>query len=238
MNMRVHFLPLTWLALIALVCPVAVAKSSNAVVVELFTSQGCSSCPPADRLLAELAKQPDVIAISRPVTYWDRLGWKDTLARPENTQLQYDYASRMGKTGVYTPQAVVNGRHELIGTHGAELRSLIGQTLTEQAITQLVATRQPDGRIKLKWAASRPANMRLHVIGVTPQVVVKIGRGENSGRQIIYTNVVRDDMLLTSRFDVTGHALLDTPKASAKLRYAVLADTGVATAIVAAAWVQ
>src|SRR4051812_11333440 len=94
----------------------AAAQAGNLrpVLVELFTSQGCSACPPADEFLGRLAREPGIIAISRPVTSWDRFGWRDTLAREENTQLQERYAIRYRQDG-YTPQAVVQGRVMLVG---------------------------------------------------------------------------------------------------------------------------
>ena len=102
------------------------ARSGQPVVIELFTSQGCSSCPPADMLARRLAKDPSLLVITRPVTYWDRLGWKDTLAREENTQLQRAYAAKGGEgAGVYTPQIVVNGDGAAVGSREGDIRSLV-----------------------------------------------------------------------------------------------------------------
>ena len=109
-----------------------VARAENGVpqlaVIELFTSQGCSSCPAADRLLQELAKRPGVIAMTFPVTYWDYLGWKDTLARPENSHRQRDYAATRGDGEVYTPQAVVNGVKGCVGSNLAAIKSALNTT--------------------------------------------------------------------------------------------------------------
>ena len=107
----------------------AVSESANKqVLAELFTSQGCSSCPPADAFLAKLAREPGVIAISRPVTYWDRLGWKDSLARSANDRLQRRYAARgLPGSGVYTPELVINGSAATIGSRSVSARSLIAQ---------------------------------------------------------------------------------------------------------------
>ena len=102
------------------------APAATPVAVELFTSQGCSSCPPADALLEALAKQPNIVAITRPVTYWDRLGWKDTLAREANTRLQGAYAAKGNAgSGVYTPQAVVQGGDGAVGSDRGGLMRLI-----------------------------------------------------------------------------------------------------------------
>ena len=102
------------------------SSSLNPVVIELFTSQGCSSCPPADMLASRLAKDDTLLVISRPVTYWDRLGWKDTLARPQNTALQRAYASKGNEgSGVYTPQIVVNGGDGAVGSREGDIRSIV-----------------------------------------------------------------------------------------------------------------
>jgi hypothetical protein len=235
--MRTYLLPLIWLVVLSLSGVSASAKPAYPVVVELFTSQGCSSCPPADAVLAEVAQLPGVIALSRPVTYWDRLGWKDSLARPQNTQLQYDYANHMDKNGVYTPQVVVNGRTELVGSHGAELRRQIAGAQANSPASRVEAIREADGRIKLRWQGVRPKNLRLHLLLVTPSVSVLVGRGENGGRTLIYSNVVREDNLIVAKFDADGVAYVTAPQAKANLRAIILADTGNATAIIAANWI-
>ncbi|MGB7405097.1 MAG: DUF1223 domain-containing protein [Pacificimonas sp.] len=159
------------------------------VVLELFTSQGCSSCPPADKLLAEVAGQPGVVAISRPITYWDRLGWKDTLARPENTERQRDYRKLSGRPGVYTPQIVIDGDWEGNGSNRRKVTSEIRKTLTEPTFAEVSFTRASDGRFAVMVAgATADAVVTLLALESNPQVA--IARGENRGREITYTNVV------------------------------------------------
>ncbi len=110
-----------------------VAANSPPILIELFTSQGCSSCPPADRVLAKIDGQMAIVALSRPVTYWDRLGWKDTLARPANDVRQRRYAARgLPGGGVYTPEAVVQGRQAVVGSDEAQLRRLIASARTSR----------------------------------------------------------------------------------------------------------
>lgn len=167
------------------------SASGEPVLVELFTSQGCSSCPPADRLAERLAQDPQLIVISRPVTYWDRLGWKDTLAREANTDLQRAYARRGlgGYNGVYTPQMVVNGAYGEVGSKEAGLRRLIAR-----------ATGMRDAAIRIRGDAARGYSVgiagttehpaELVLISVARRKTVSIGRGENRGREIGYTNVV------------------------------------------------
>ena len=105
--------------------PVAAADAAHPTVVELFQSQGCSSCPPANANVMALADRPDVLTLSWQVTYWDSLGWKDTFDDPAFTRRQYDYAAAFGRTNVFTPEVVVNGRSDVVGSERDELDALI-----------------------------------------------------------------------------------------------------------------
>ena len=127
MASRAHTKLLAFAAALGTFASTAHAAPPRAVI-ELFTSQGCSSCPPADKLLAGLAKDPDVIAISLPVDYWDRLGWKDTFAKHAFTERQQAYAAVRGDGQVYTPQAVVNGSEHVVGSQAAAIEAAIGAT--------------------------------------------------------------------------------------------------------------
>jgi hypothetical protein len=158
------------------------------VVIELFQSQGCSSCPPANANLLAIADRPDVLALSFGVTYWDRLGWKDTFARSEYTARQWDYAHAFGHRQVYTPQVVVNGRRDGVGATAADFRRLVAE-----------GTRDPRGPT-LSVAADRvaigamrsasPADVWL--VRYDPHVVeVPIRRGENGGKTLPHRNVVK-----------------------------------------------
>ncbi len=162
------------------------------VVVELFTSQGCSSCPPADALLEELSKRPDVIALARPVTYWDRLGWKDTLAREENTALQRTYAAKGGEgAGVYTPQTVVQGKFGTVGSRRDMVTQHIGKAKGE--ISAAIAVRP--GLIGIDGKGA-PAHVKL--IDIKSSAVVRIGRGENVGRTVRDVNIVIGERIIGS----------------------------------------
>lgn len=163
------------------------------VLLELFTSQGCSSCPPADKLAEKLAREEGLVVISRPVTYWDRLGWKDTLARESNTQLQRAYATRKlaGDNGVYTPQIVVDGRRGTVGSREADIRRMIAHEAPGQAA--ISAKRLKDGGLAVGLAGQAPAGAELMLIAVKRHVTVRIAAGENGNRAIGYTNVVVDE---------------------------------------------
>jgi hypothetical protein len=165
-------------------------------VIELFTSQGCSSCPPADQLLQQLSKRPDVLALSLPVTYWDYLGWRDTLARPEYTQRQRSYASVRGDGEVYTPQAVVNGLKGCVGSDLSAIESAVKSTtsiVSKEAVS--LSVRRENGRLIVEIGGAAPTSRHktgmLFVAAVARSMTVPIGRGENAGRTVTYTNVVR-----------------------------------------------
>ncbi len=160
------------------------------VAVELFTSQGCSSCPPADKIMNVLARDPRVVAITRPVTYWDNLGWKDTLARPENTNLQRAYATRgFAGGGVYTPQSVVHGRSGAVGGRGDQVQALIANA-AKLPQPMLTVARTPAGGATVEVAGATSAPARVTLIALRSNVDVVIGRGENGGRKIAYSNVL------------------------------------------------
>lgn len=216
-----------------------VAPPSEPVLVELFTSQGCSSCPPADCLADKLDKEEGLVVISRPVTYWDYLGWKDSLAREENTELQRAYAMRglAGYNGVYTPQSVVAGQHGEVGSRERAVRRMIARASTD--IDAAIRVRGDAARgfgIGLAGATERPAELVL--IGVDAQAEIDIGRGENRGRKIAYTNVLKDERRLALwRGGEVSHVLeASALNIAGADRYAlVLRETG-AGRVLAARW--
>jgi hypothetical protein len=168
-------------------------------VVELFTSQGCSSCPNADAVLGRLAERDDVIALSLSIDYWDYLGWKDTLASPKFSERQRAYASARGDGAIYTPQAIVNG---LVHVNGAD-EGLIGRSIENTGKTMassLVPVRLSESKERLVVEAG-PAQMgaqgkeaTLWLAVIAAHVTVPISRGENQGKTVTYNNVVRDLM--------------------------------------------
>ena len=173
------------------VSPPAHAQSENTVVLELFTSQGCSSCPPADALLAELADREGVIALALHVDYWDYLGWKDAFGLPGNTARQRAYAKKMHSRSIYTPQMIVQGEDRLIG-HDAETIDLqIAAHQAQPAPVSLELERDGD-ELLIRIAALGPEALPADVYAVRfiPSVAIAIGAGENAGLDITYTNVV------------------------------------------------
>ena len=181
-------------AIVAIVRP---AHADPRAVVELFTSQGCSSCPPADRIIGELARDPSVIALSMPIDYWDYLGWKDTLADSRFTARQKAYSQMRGDREVYTPQVIVNGSAHVIGSDRASIESAIGNTKKADGVMSVPVTMTQAGKqITVSVAASSEGAAAAHgevwICSVSKAVPISIGRGENSGREITYHNVVRN----------------------------------------------
>jgi hypothetical protein len=166
-------------------------------VVELFTSQGCSSCPPADALLKTLSNDPSIIAITLPVDYWNYLGWKDTFASPRNTERQRNYARARGDGAIYTPQAVVNGLLPVNGSSKDAIEQAIDQTSKTAGPAQ-IPVRFWQERNTLNFAlgqeipghAPREATIWLGVVQMSGTVLIK--EGENAGKTLNYTNVVHE----------------------------------------------
>jgi len=187
MNRLVTFIAALWMT------TSGTALAEQTVVVELFTSQGCSSCPPADEILGELAKEDNVIALALHVDYWDYIGWKDQFAQSKFTNRQRDYARAAGERTIYTPQMIIGGKDHVIGSRPM----LIAKLLSEHA------ARTPAVNVQLKRQgttvtieADSVANLRraaaVQLVTYRPNATVDIGRGENAGRRITYHNIVQE----------------------------------------------
>jgi|SRR5579859_72455 len=167
----------------------AISQPGPVQVVELYTSQGCSSCPPANAAVAQLAARPDVLALSFGVTYWDDLGWKDTFAQKKFTERQWDYARGLRHDNVGTPQVVVNGRVDVVGQSVAEIDGALRHvSLSSGGPRVLIGASAVD----VSGAApARPADVWL--VRYDPNTVqVPIKRGENTGKTLPHKNVVRE----------------------------------------------
>lgn len=176
--------------------PVLAADSARVAVVELFTSQGCSSCPPADKILGEISNDPNVLALSMNVDYWDYLGWKDTLGSPEHSSRQRNYAIRRGDGRVYTPQMVIAGGNHVVGSYGGRVRNEIRSVLAKPESAFVPVTVMPgEQEVTIEvgdaGAAVSAKDATIWLLLVSRKVEQKIKRGENRGRKIVYHNVVR-----------------------------------------------
>lgn len=163
-------------------------------VVELFTSQGCSSCPPADKIMGKFTKDDDILGLSWHVDYWDYLGWKDSFASAANTERQYRYGQALKQRSVYTPQAIINGRAHVVGAYEGKIRDKIAFFEQDgRGMTIPINTVFSDDRLKISVPdtdVSRKATLWL--VYFNKQETVSIEEGENAGKEIVYHNVVHD----------------------------------------------
>jgi hypothetical protein len=188
---RLATVPLVF-SLLIVSCTLAAAGQPRALL-ELFTSQGCSSCPPADKLLGEFANDPSIVALSVPINYWDYLGWRDTLALAGHAVRQRAYARVRGDREVYTPQVVVNGVTHVVGSDRPAIERAIAQTDRNAAVMSLpVLLTLNAGALNVKLSGGKEHTAgEVWLCPLSKAVPVSIDRGENSGRTITYHNVVR-----------------------------------------------
>jgi len=186
----------------------ASAKTVSPVLVELFTSQGCSSCPPADAYLTELARQPGIVALAYHVDYWDGAAWRDPFSSPAATDRQREYARLLGLKTIYTPQMVINGRFDVVGSRRAEVAAAIGAAAQKPATIPLTLAADAD-RLSVRIGGGRGEG-RIWLVAYDLRHETHVRGGENAGRTLENVNIVRsiDDLGRWRGVDVT----LDRPR--------------------------
>jgi hypothetical protein len=224
-----------WALLAAIVgAPAQPALATDALhpaVVELFQSQGCSSCPPAIANINAIAPRADILALTFAVTYWDQLGWKDTFAKPEFTGRQWDYARAAGRGQVATPQTIINGR---VVTNGGDARQLVASIRRADRGMSGPTVEAADGKVAIGTGrAAKPATVWLVRYDPRP-LAVPIKAGENDGRTLIHRNVVRS---IESIGVWRGRPVVlpEPPSSDANLKSAALVQEGKGGPIIAAA---
>ncbi len=179
----------------AMVLPsMATAALARPVVVELFTSEGCSSCPPADRFLTELSGRGDVLPLAFHVTYWNSLGWRDPYSFDGATARQASYAAHLGG-GSYTPEMVVDGRRGLVGSERGEAAAAIAASRGDEGVPIRVG--RSDGEVSITLGAGA-GHGRILLIGFDPRHETRVGRGENAGSTLTESNIVRSIKVIGS----------------------------------------
>lgn len=168
----------------------AVSAENGPVVIELYTSQGCSSCPPADAMLHDLAKRDDVIALALHVDYWDYIGWKDVFGRPENTARQHAYARAAHATTVYTPQMIIGGVDHVVGSRPMQVMDAV-QAQTRRGNPVAVTLTRSGNTVLINATTVTRGDYVVQLVRYTPQETVAIRRGENAGRTLSYANIVK-----------------------------------------------
>jgi hypothetical protein len=174
-----------WLASAALV------QAEPVVVIELYTSQGCSSCPPADEFVAMLASDPRILPLALHVDYWDYIGWADHFAQAKFTDRQRDYARAIGSRTIYTPQLIIGGADRIEGHAPQETADRLRAHLDAGTTVVLTLTREGDTLV-IRAEADPPLDepVRVQLVRYKPEETVTIRRGENAGRTITYHNIV------------------------------------------------
>jgi len=190
-------IPLFVLALSAVLTLTGVraADRHSPVLVELFTSQGCSDCPPADQILTDLSRRSDVVALTFPITYWDMLGWSDTLASMSNTQRQKAYADRMRRLANYTPQIIVGGADDVVGNKRERVFNAVARHAVQSDPDGVdLSVSYADGDLWIEVSELPPASTpaTIWVMRILSRAEVSVESGENRGLTLVYTNVVRD----------------------------------------------
>lgn len=203
------------------------AAIADPVVVELYTSQGCNSCPPADEILGEIAGRDDVIALSLNVDYWDYLGWRDEFAKPAHTTRQRAYQAGFGARSIYTPQMVIDGRIGVIGNQPGQVYEAVDAQIA--APNQATVRLERDGDALVAQIAPMVEGLRgpatIWLVGYTGPHAVPIRHGENAGRTITYHNVARS-LRQVSEWDGATPVQFHVDVDAAMRGYAVIVQEG------------
>lgn len=194
-----------------------IKTTKGIAVLELFTSEGCSSCPPADELMGKIQnenKDGQVYVLSYHVDYWDRQGWKDIFSNPEYTKRQYDYAKWLGKEPVYTPQVVVNGKKDYIGSDEFTIRNAISSALSKPATAELTLAITPvNNKLNVNYTVNGISkNSRLLLAVVQKSAKSNVKRGENANRVLSHYQIVKQLHSIVLKNNGSGTATIAVPK--------------------------
>jgi len=205
-------------------------------VVELYTSEGCSSCPPAEKLLERLADRPNVLALSFHVDYWDNLGWRDRFSLPESTARQQALTHLLKLSTLGTPQFIVDGQHSVFGANPLALEAALSEGTRAHSTGLQVAPEISNGELRVqRKAEGRSEPYDVYLVGYLPKAVTKITRGENAGRTLTEANVVRAIKRIGRSEDSRQQWRLTLPDLEGDAqRFAVLIQSRTSGAIVAA----
>jgi hypothetical protein len=208
-----HFIAV--LAFFGLLQPSLAAAQTGPVVIELYTSQGCSSCPPADALLHDLAKRDDVIALALHVDYWDYIGWTDIFANPVFSARQHAYVRAANSATVYTPQMIIGGVDHVVGSRPMQVMDLVQAHSRKGNPVEVTLTRSGDA-VQIKAQPGEGGDYVVQLVRYIPEQSVSIRRGENAGRDINYSNIVTSWDVVSrwdgrSAFDLVAPVAGDDP---------------------------
>ena len=201
------------------------AQATTPVVLELFTSQGCSSCPPADALLQKLAQDPQVLALSFHVDYWDYLGWRDPFSLPESTQRQHVYAKSLKQNGVYTPELVIDGTRGVVGSQQATVLDTVKTAEQQPKPVTVTLTAIPDHKLNVALSNTTPGSFQtadVWLVTFSPAAVTAVRGGENSGHSLTSINNVKSIQSIGQATNTDSQQFIATLSGTATDSYAVL----------------
>jgi hypothetical protein len=233
---KFHMAAAVWLGAVSAASAQSATTSDGqrAVVVELYTSQGCSSCPPADAVLSRLATRDDVIALALHVDYWDYIGWADEFASPSYTMRQKAYAAANGARTIYTPQVIVDGTDQLVGAREAQLSQLISQHAAGASPVQLDLRRE-GSVLHIRADATTPLRQGalVQLVRYRPSETVSIERGENAGMTFEYNNIV-ESWTSVAEWDGKGPIDLEAPMEGSSPAVVIVQEPGPGAILAAA----
>jgi hypothetical protein len=199
-----------------------IIDNQNIAVVELFTSEGCSSCPPADEVLSELAEKVTIFPLGFHVTYWNRLGWKDEFSQKIFDERQYAYGEKFRLSSVYTPQLIVNGAEEMVGSKRANvLKSIDNQLKNVNSVDFSLSKKIENDKVIIQFSSNNTnKNVVLNIALTESKIVTQVKNGENGGRTLYHDNVVR--AFQTVALDETGSVTFDLVKGKNLENYSIV----------------
>jgi hypothetical protein len=209
-----------------LVASPVLAQAASGTVVELYTSQGCSSCPPADAYLTRLSQEPGVIALALHVDYWDYIGWEDKFASPKYSDRQRAYARASGTSTIYTPQMIIQGKDQAVGSDPDAVAGMIRRHQSAESMVVLQLMRD-GGTVSIRAAArvALSAPLIVQLVRYKPTARVAIERGENAGRTIEYTNIVTSWARI-GKWDGASDLVMDAPAPGGDAVVVILQEEG------------
>jgi hypothetical protein len=194
------------------------------LVLELYTSEGCSSCPPAEELVGQLMSDPDLLPLAFHVDYWDAQGWRDKFSLPAATQRQHDWARHLNGGNVYTPQMIIDGRHIVLGSDGPAVVAALRESLIALQTSQpmVVKATVAEGQVQIEVSGNcNPGSCDTYLVSYLPQASTHVVRGENAGHTLVEWNVVRS----LQKLDASKAESPDQSTADASARWQIAVST-------------
>jgi|HubBroStandDraft_4_1064222.scaffolds.fasta_scaffold181910_2 hypothetical protein len=211
------------------------AGPARPLVLELYTSEGCSSCPPAEALVGKLMTDPDLLPLAFHVDYWDSQGWRDRFSLSAATQRQHDWARHFGGANIYTPQMIIDGRRSVLGSDGPAIVAALRDSLVARQASEPMGIEATvaDGQLRIELSGNcNPGSCDTYLVSYLPQASTHVGRGENAGQTLVEWNIVRSVQKLGTTKGETTAPPAASPAASWQIAVSTLPADATKLAIV------